>query len=91
MLSNKEIICPENLIKIAKKRFNGLGSIACAKRTPIGVVRRVMKITTKNAIKLIDPIVKGGLYSEGIFSSRNPKTDGKAMTNPNPDAVAIAR
>ena len=50
-----------------------------------------MKITTKNAIKLIDPIVKGGLYSEGIFSSKKPKTDGKAMTNPNPDAVAMAR
>ena len=79
------------IIKIANNLLSGFGFIACAARTPKGVVKKVIKITTIKAIKLTDPMVKGGLNSEGMFKNKNPITDGKAIITPKPDAVAIAR
>ena len=73
----------------AKARFSGLGFIEWARRTPSGVVIRVVPITTRKDGRLIAPTVQGG--ASAMRTNRKPITEGTAINTPNPDAVATAR
>lgn len=76
--------------KTANTRFNGFGSIAWASLTPSGAVISVMAMTMAKVGRFTAPTVSGGLLG-AASTSRNPMTEGTAISTPNPAAVATAR